>query len=132
RELCEQQRKLDVLERSKHWNQVVHLEDKADVARAPLGELAGGHVRDLIAGYGDAAVRRNIEAAEQVQKRGLARPAGTHKRHEIALVDVEIQPLQNLDIFAATAIGLVQAADLDEAIGFTAAIHSNHLQRSCA
>ena len=118
REIREQQRQLDVLKRGEHRDEVVHLEDEADVAGPPLGQLVGGHVRDFVAGDGDAAVRRDIEAAQQIEQGGLARAAGPHEGHEIAFVDVEIQALQHLDLFAAAAVGLVQTANLDEAVWF--------------
>ena len=54
-ELGEEQRQLDVLKGREHGDEVVHLEDEADVACAPLGELTGGHVRDFVASDGDAA-----------------------------------------------------------------------------
>ena len=40
RELGQQQRKLDVLKRREHRNEVVHLKNKTDVAGTPLGEFA--------------------------------------------------------------------------------------------
>ena len=40
-EFGEQKRQLDVLKRGEHGNEVVHLEDEADVAGAPFGEIAG-------------------------------------------------------------------------------------------
>ncbi len=49
RQLGENQRQLDVLKRGEHGDQVVHLEDEAHVPRAPLRQLAAGHVGDLIA-----------------------------------------------------------------------------------
>src|SRR5260370_6535157 len=57
RELGEQKRELDVLESGEDRNEVVHLKDEADVTGAPLGELVAGHVSNLVAGNGNAAVR---------------------------------------------------------------------------
>src|SRR5258706_73795 len=125
-ELGEQQRQLDVLECGEHGNEVVHLEDETDVARAPLRELIGGHVRDFVARHGDASVRGDVEAAEQIQQRRLTGAAGAHKADEIAFIYVEIQALQNLNFLAAAAIRLVQAADLNQAVRFSTAIHSDH------
>src|SRR5260370_5235373 len=126
RELGEQKRELDVLESGEDRNKVVHLKDEADVARTPLRELVAGHVSNLVAGNGNAAVRGDVEAAEQIEQGGLAGAAGAHEGDEIAFVDVEIEALQDLDFFAAAAIGFVQTADLDETIGFSRAIDSNH------
>jgi hypothetical protein len=55
RELGQQQRKFDVLERRQHRNQVVHLKNESHVPRAPLRQFARRHVRDFIAVHGDAA-----------------------------------------------------------------------------
>src|SRR5262249_13199828 len=126
RQLGEEQRQLHVLKRGEHRDQVVHLEDEADVASAPLCELVGGHMGDLVAGDRDATVSRYIQAAQEIQQRGLAGAAGAHEGHEIAFINVEIKALKDLNFFATATVRLVQAADLDEAIGLAAAIHSNH------
>ena len=97
------------------------------MAGAPLGELVGGHVRDFVAGDRDTAMRGNIEAAEEVEQGGLAGAAGAHEGYEIAFVDVEVEALQYLNFFAAAAVGLVQTANLDEAIRLAASVHSDHV-----
>jgi hypothetical protein len=106
-EFGQQQGQFDVLERGEHGDEVVHLEDEADVARAPVGQLAAGHVRDLIAGHADSPARRNVETAQQIEQSGLARPARPHEGHEIALVDVKIQALQDVDVLIAASVGFV-------------------------
>ena len=126
RELGQQQRQLDVLKRSEHGNQVVHLENESDMARAPLGELAAGHVRDLVAGDGNAAFRGHVQAAEEIEQRSLAGAAGAHEGDELALVHVEIQTLQNMNYFAAAAVGLIEPADLNQTACVSCAVHSNH------
>ncbi len=93
--------------------------------------LFAGHVGDFVAGDSNAAVRGDVEAAEQVEQSGLAGSAGAHEGDEIALVHVEVQALQHLNFLTAAAIGLVQAAHLDEAVAFSVDIHSNHFDRSC-
>jgi len=125
-EFCEQQGQLDILKGGEHGDEVVHLKDEADMARAPLGELVGGHVRDFVAGHGDAAVRGDVEAAKQIEQRGLAGAAGAHEANEIAFIDVEIKALQDLDFFATAAIGFVQSADLNQTVGFSGAVDSDH------
>ena len=62
REVREQQRQLDVLERGEHRNQVVELEDEADVPRAPRGERALGQAADLGVADPDRSARRPIDA----------------------------------------------------------------------
>ncbi len=100
------------------------------MARTPLRELVAGHVSDLVAGHSDAAVRGDVEAAEKVEQSGFSGAAGAHEGDEVTLVDVKIEALQDLDFFAAAAVGFVQTADLDQAVGFSSAIDSDHLFRS--
>src|SRR5580704_13486478 len=96
RELGEEQRQLHVLKRREHGDQVVHLKNKSDVASAPFGELAAGHVGDFVAGDSDAAAGRHVQAAQKIQERGFAGATGTHEGDELAFVDVEIQALQDV------------------------------------
>src|SRR5205807_3721451 len=69
---------------------------------------------------------RHIQAPEKVEQGGLAGAAGTHEGDEVALVDIQVKPLEHLDFLAAAAVGLVQAADTDEALRIAASIHSDH------
>src|SRR6267154_4446961 len=130
-EFCEQQRQLDVLKGGEYGDEVVHLKDEADMAGAPLGEFVAGHVRDFVASHGDAAVGGDVQAAKQIEQRSLAGAAGAHEADEVAFVDVEIEALQDLDFFAAAAVSFVQSADLNQAVGFSSAIDSDHLSCSC-
>ena len=95
RETCEQQREFDVLVRRQHRDEVVHLEDEPDVPGAPLCQLAARHVGDLVARDGNGAGRGNVEAAEKVEQRGFSRAARPHEADEVALVDVEVEALEN-------------------------------------
>ena len=63
-ELRQQEWKLHILESGQHGNQVVHLKDEADVARAPLRELVARHVGDLVTGNSDVAARGHVQPAE--------------------------------------------------------------------
>src|SRR5256884_5177116 len=112
--------------RGENGNQVVHGKDDAGGAGPPLRKLAARHVRDFVAGHGDAAGGRHIQAPEKVEQGGLAGAAGTHEGDEVALVDIQVKPLKHLDFLAAAAIGLVQAADADEALRIAASINSDH------
>src|SRR5262245_48836662 len=130
RQVGEQERELHVLERGEHRNQVVHLEDEADVARAPRGQLAGRHVRQLVASDGDTAGRGHVEPAEQIQQGGLAGAARAHERHEVARVDVEVQSLQHVDLLAPAPIGLAEPARSDQALAVPATVDTDHRIKS--
>jgi hypothetical protein len=130
RKLRQQQGQLDVLKRREHRDEVVHLEDEADVARAPVGQFPARHVRDFIARHADGAARRNIEAAQQVEQRGFARAARPHEGHEIAAVDVQVESLQDVDVLIAAAVGFIQPAHLNQTARCSTAVHVYHTQRS--
>ena len=51
----------------------------------------------------------------RLSKRGFAGAAGAHERHEFAGIDIEIESLQDVDLFPAAAIGFVEITNLDEA-----------------
>ena len=65
--------KLDVLRGRQYRDQVVHLEDEADVTGPPLGELGPRHVGNLITVDGHLPGGGHIETAEQVEQGGLPR-----------------------------------------------------------
>ena len=62
RQLGQQQRQLDVSRRGQHRQQVVELEDEADVARPPPRQLAAGQLVDAIAADVDRAARSACRA----------------------------------------------------------------------
>ena len=72
-------------------------------------ELADVHAADLHRPAG-----RRIEPADQVEQRRLARPGRAHQRQEVALRDVEVDALQDVDALAAAREVLVNVANLDE------------------
>ena len=49
-----------------------------------------------------------VEPADQVEQRGLARAGRAHQRDEVALVDVEVDAVQHLDLLRAALVGLVR------------------------
>src|SRR5712692_5669875 len=101
----EQQRQLHVLERRGHGNKIKRLKNEADMPRAPCRELAAGHAGYLVAGHSDTALRRDVEPAEQIQESRLSRAAGPHEDHEVTLNHVEVEPFQDVDVFATAAEG---------------------------
>ena len=122
----QQQRQLDVAIGREHGDQVVGLEHEAHVARAPGGELAARHRRDLVAGHADGAGARHVQAAEQVEQRRLARSARAHEGDELARADVEVQPLEDADLLAAAHVALAEAARPDQGLPVPVAVDSHH------
>src|SRR6185436_7461545 len=109
--LRQQQRHLDVALGREDRQQVVELENEADVARAPFRELAGGQAVEALAGDRDLAAVRAIEATDQVQQRRLSRARGTHEREELAALDREIDRVQHLDALLAARVTLDHLLD---------------------
>ena len=108
RQLRQQQRQLDVPRRGQHRQQVVQLEDEADVARAPRREPPARELVDPVAADGDRSFDRRVETAQQVEQRRLARARRPHQRQEVAFGNIEVDALQDVDPLAAAVIHLVQ------------------------
>ena len=63
--------------------------------------------------------RGRIEAADQVEQRGLAGSRRTHERDEIPGLDVQIDAVQDFDLLRAARVGLAEILDLDQGIHWT-------------
>ena len=116
-EVREQQRQLDVALGGEHRHEVVELEHEADVVRAPAGELAAAELIDAAAADADLARGRLIESADEIEERRLARARRTHERDEVALGDVEIEPVQDFDLLPAALVDLGDLGHLDHGFG---------------
>src|SRR5438067_98650 len=73
-----------------------------------------------------AARRGHVEAAEQVEQRRLAGAARPHERDEIAGVDVEVEPLEHVDLLASPAVGLPEPPRSDQALAVSTPIDADH------
>src|SRR5713101_6703288 len=100
------------------------------MARAPFRKATSRHIRDFVASHGDAAAGRNVQATEQIQQRGLARAARAHEGDEFALLDVQVQPLKDVNLFATATIRLVEIANLNEAVVIATSVNFHHGERS--
>jgi len=97
-----------------HRHQVVELEHEADVAAAPVRELAAVHAVQALAFDLDLARRRRVEAADEIEQRGLARARRPHQRDEVALGDVEVDAVQHFDLLRSALVGLGESAGGDQ------------------
>ena len=101
-ELRQQQRQLDVALGGQHRQQVVELEDEADVLRAPAPTARRPTSLSMRSPPTSIAPsRRRVEPADQVEQRRLARAGRAHQREEIALRNVEVDALEHVDALAA-------------------------------
>ena len=109
------ERQLDVLDRVEPRQQIERLEDEADVLVADRRELVVRELPDVLAGEDVFAAVGDVETAEDVHERRLARPRGAHDRHELALVDVEVDTAEGVhDVVLAHAVRLGDTAELDD------------------
>ena len=82
--------------------------------RAPLRKFTSGHVGDLVAVDRDAAGRGHVQSSQQIEQGCLAGTAGPHECDKVTLVDVQIEALQHLNLFATAAVCLVQSTHFDQ------------------
>src|SRR4051812_18066536 len=92
---------LDVLTRGHVREERVRLEHHAHVA------LVGGDVRDVLAVDDDSAGVRWIEAGNETQRRCLAAPRRTEQRQELALPQVDLDPIERFHA-AEVAVQVLQ------------------------
>ena len=104
-ETGQQQRQFDIAFRRQFRHQVVELENKANMPGSPTGERRVGQLVDTLATHCDAAAIRVVEPADQIEGRGLARPARPHDGEEFALRHLKVESRQHFDGFLATPIG---------------------------
>src|SRR5271157_206020 len=83
------QRKLDILEHGVLRDQVVRLEDEAEVAAADLGKLVIIEPRDVAPTQEVLAAGRAVEAAQEVQHGALAGTRSAHDGDILAGVDID-------------------------------------------
>ena len=122
---------LDVLARRQARNQVVELEDEADVLAAVLRERGVGRRREIEVLEAHPAGRRRVEAAEDVEQRGLAAARMAEQDEQLARDDVEIDAAQRRHLDLAHLVDLREAAHFEERPGHGAAsVPSGALSRS--
>ena len=91
------QRELDVLEDRVLLDQVVRLEDEAEVAAADLGELVVVEPGDVAAAQEVLAAGGAVEAAQQVEHGALARARRAHDGDVLAGIEVDRDAPQGVD-----------------------------------
>src|SRR5579883_3255256 len=82
---------------------------------------------NLIAGHGDCPRGWDIQTAKQIEQGGLAGPAGPHEGNKVALIHVEVEALEYLDLLLAASVCFVEAPDLDQGAGTAVNIDAGHL-----
>lgn len=113
RERREHEREFDVLVGGEHGDEVVELEDEADVVGAPFRELRFAHCADVVAEHIHSAAAWLVNAGYDIEQGCFARTGGTHERHELAAVDVEREVIEHGDGVVLARVVLCKVADAD-------------------
>src|SRR5260370_3407834 len=104
---------LDVVHRARSRNQVVGLEDKADLSIANPGQLVIRQVGDVVAVENVAAGGRLVEAADQVHQRALPRTRRAHDGDELAFRDMQRNAFEGGYLHLAGAVDLADPLEGD-------------------
>ena len=107
------QRDADVLGRGQHRDEAERLEDERDGAAAQQHPLALAHRGDVAPGDVHAAAGRAVQAADDVEQRGLARAGPPAQRDQLARADRERDAAQRVHGRAAAAEGAGHVAGGD-------------------
>lgn len=91
------ERQQDIFQGGQGRDQLVRLEDEADLASAHGGQLCLGQVVDRRAIKPDFAFAGCVQPGQQPQQRALTAAAGAHNGNKLACRDAERDPLQDLD-----------------------------------
>ena len=104
----DEHRQPDVFSRGEGWEQVVELEDEADLAAAQAGELVVAQLGERLVVEVDLAGGRDIQPAKQVEQGGLAGAGWPHDGDEFAALNGKINGIEGGDGDFAHAVGFSQ------------------------
>src|SRR5712692_1240154 len=110
------ERHLEVLVDGEVVEQVVALEDEADVALLQLEPVLFSQAVDGLVEEDELARERPVVHAQDVEEGGLARSRRAHDRHELAGSHLGVDAAQDVDLSAPLVVGLLEIAKLDHAL----------------
>ena len=87
------ERVLDVFKSGQHGDEVEVLKDETDMFAAKRRGLLPLQLRNVHPRHSDLSAGRPVEAADEIEQRGLAAARGTDKGEEGARLDVEADVL---------------------------------------
>ena len=106
--------KQNIFKSGESLDELIGLEDKADLAPAHSGQLRFRQIVDGHAVEPDLAFAGRIEAGEQTQQRALPASARAHDGHKLPGRNVQRDSLQNLHAPRAVLDPLLRAFDLNQ------------------
>src|SRR5215469_260439 len=113
-EFREQQGELDVLESCEDRDQVERLEDIADMAITPLGDLLVAVAKNILALDKQFSRRGPINSGNHVQKGGLSRAGWPHERLEFFLGDLDRYIIERFHLKGVTREDFAYVARLHQ------------------
>src|SRR5690349_12025324 len=108
------ERDVEVLGDGEVVEEVVLLEDEADVAAAERGAVLEAHAVHRVAAEVELAVPLVVEEAHDGEQRRLAGAGGPHDGHELARLDVERDAAEHPALAGADVVRLLDVAHRDE------------------
>ncbi len=102
------------LERREIGQEVMELEDEADMAVAEVGQRRVPGPRQVLAQHGVLPARGLHQRPQNGQQRRLARARGAEQRRQVPFRQFQVQPLQHPRFRLAFPIGLDEIAHFDE------------------
>ena len=107
----------DVLARRQAGNEVVELEDEADMRAPVIGQRRLAGRREVAFLVDHLAGGRDVEPAQDVQQRRLARSGRPEQDDELAGDEIEVDPAERLHGDFAHAIDLRNRAGFENDVG---------------
>ena len=94
--------------------QIERLKNEPDLLIADPRQFIVGHIADQVAVEIVLALRRRIQAADQIHQRRLARPGRTHDRDIFAALDLDVDARDRVDLLVAHDVGLPEIVGADD------------------
>jgi len=113
---AEEEGQADILDGVIGRQEVVGLEDIADVVAAEVCELSRAEAGEVDAGDGDLAAAGAVESADHVEEGPLTRARRPHDRDELAAADVEVDALERPEHLVAGDVALLDVFRADDRV----------------
>ena len=108
-------RHLDIFASRQHRQQVVELKHEAHAGvSAFISQPRLAQAIEARRPNHDAALGGRIQTPDEIQQSRFPRAGGPHESDEAALVDVEVDVTQHLDLLPAPLVGFAHIADRDQ------------------
>ena len=108
-----------VLEHGEAGNEIVELKHKTNVLAPVPGQFGVVGTDEVVVAPSRFAAGRRVETAQDIEQGRLARAGRSEQHDKLALIDIEIDVLQRMDLNFAHGVGLGQIAGVkDHAAGY--------------